>query len=529
MIEDKVNLRHHLITPVLTILGYAEILHDDADAVTAPTVGEHLAKIIESGTRMHRQLGERIDSNSNKEGKLMLNLLKRCRDTILEMADRCDKIHQESSWDESGQNHRDLQRIYEACEEFLVFVNAYLLSDGGAEFLAGSARNPLSIRAIMEQGESVRMKERSTVARSPSRRRLTGRILVVDDIEVNRDIMMRRLKATGHEITCASSGEEGLRLCREGGFDLVLLDMVMPEMRGDEMLTEMKSDPLLRDLPIIMVSASHQLHEVVNCLELGAEDYLSKPVNPVLLQVRVQAVLERKRLHDQDLVRLSELRMAREKSEALLFNILPRPIAERLKLGENPLFDEAREATVLFADLVGFSHLFKVRSAGEIVSFLDEIFSLFDELAGGRGLEKIKTIGDAYMVVGGVPDPLPDHVAAVADLAQAMQAGIATFSARSEFPVQLRIGIASGPVMAGVIGRNKFAYDVWGDPVNLASRMESLGQPGRIQVSEQVYEHLRGRYPFQERGPIEVKGKGVVSTWWLEGADFSPLGTEFAA
>ncbi len=516
MLEEEGYLRHQLISPVLTVLGYAEILLEDLNTSITPTAGEHLCKIIEVGNRMHRQLNERIAATSGRESKLMLSLLRRCRDTFLEIADRCDRIHQESSLDESGQSNRDLQRIYAASEQFLVFVNEYLLSDGSAEIYSNSPRTQRSIRAIFEQSERVRLKQGSPVSRSPSRRKLTGRILVVDDSEVNRDIMMRRLTSAGHEVTCAVNGKEGLMFCREGGFDLVLLDLVMPELRGDEMLTVMKSDAELRDVPVIMVSASHQIEEVVTCLELGAEDYLSKPCSPVLLQVRVQGVLERKRLHDQELVMLSELRMAREKSDALLFNILPGRIAERLKMGENPLFDEAKEATVLFADLVGFSGLFKVRTAGEIVSFLDEIFSFFDDLAGERGLEKIKTIGDAYMVVGGVPDPLPDHMASVADLALAMQAGMANFSGLSKHPVQLRIGIDSGPVMAGVIGRNKFAYDVWGDPVNMASRMESLGQPGRIQVSEQVYEHLRDLYPFQRRGPIEVKGKGMVSTWWLD-------------
>jgi len=516
MFVDEVNLRHHLITPVLTILGYAEILLEDVDASMNPERWEHLSKIIESGTRMHRQLGERIAVTSGRESKSMLSLFRRCRDTILEIADRCDRIHLDLSRDGTGQSSMDLQRIYAASEQFLVFVNEFLQSDGDARFLAESSGNQRSIRTILEQGERGQLKQGSAIFRTPSRRKLTGRILVVDDTEVNRDIMMRRLTAAGHEVTCAVNGKEGLMLCREGGFDLVLLDLVMPVMRGDEMLTEMKLDPVLREVPVIMISATHQLHEVVTCLELGAEDYLSKPCNPVLLQVRVQGVLERKRLHDQELVILSELRMAREKSDALLFNILPKLIAERLKMGENPLFDEAREATVLFADLVGFSGLFKVRRAGEIVSFLDEVFSFFDDLAGERGLEKIKTIGDAYMVVGGVPDPLPDHVAAVADLALAMQAGISGFSGALTLPIQLRIGIATGPVMAGVIGRNKFAYDVWGDPVNMASRMESLGQPGRIQVSRQVYDQLQGRYSFQERGPIEVKGTGLVPTWWLE-------------
>ncbi|MEX2578662.1 MAG: adenylate/guanylate cyclase domain-containing protein, partial [Verrucomicrobiales bacterium] len=514
MLEDEISLRHHLITPVLTILGYAEILLENIDASIRPEVAEHLSKIIEVSTRMHRQLDERIAATSGRESKSMISLLERCRDSIFEIAERCDRLNKESSWDETGQRKSDLQRIYAASEPFLVFVNEFICSDGESAILYGSARSQRTICAIVAQGDRVRLEQASQYSRSPLRRKLTGRILVVDDTEVNCDLMMRRLTAEGHEVSCAANGFEGLKLCREGGFDLVLLDLVMPEMRGDEMLTVIKSDPFLRAIPVIMVSATRQHEEVVVCLELGAEDYLSKPCNPVLLQVRVQGVLERKRLHDQERVILSELRMAREKSEALLYNILPGPIAERLKMGENPLVDEAREATVLFADLVGFSALFKLRSAGEIVTLLDEVFSFFDDLAAERGLEKIKTIGDAYMVVGGLPDPMPDHVAAIADLALAMQSGITSFSADLEIPVQLRIGVATGPVMAGVIGRNKFAYDVWGDPVNMASRMESHGQPGKIQVSEKVFHEISGRYRLQERGnysPPPARQKGEIS------------------
>ncbi len=200
------------------------------------------------------------------------------------------------------------------------------------------------------------------------------------------------------------------------------------------------------------------------------------------------------------------------RSEALLLNVLPGPIAERLKAGAGVIADAHPEVTVLFADLVDFSPIASRTPPAELVSLLDRVFSAFDDLADRHGLEKIKTIGDAYMVVGGAPEPRPDHAEAVAAMALEMLDAV---EAMGDDRVRLRIGIDSGPVVAGVIGRRKFAYDLWGDVVNLASRMESQGIPDRIQVTPAVEARLRDRFRFESRGPIEVKGKGRISPFFL--------------
>jgi len=173
--------------------------------------------------------------------------------------------------------------------------------------------------------------------------------------------------------------------------------------------------------------------------------------------------------------------------------------------------------TVLFADIVDFTSLATRVAPVELVGILNDIFSRFDELAERHGLEKIKTIGDAYMVVGGAPLPRPDHAAAVVDMALDMQQAIEQFSAERGAPFNLRIGISSGPAIAGVIGTKKFSYDLWGDTVNMASRMESLGQAGSIQVSAATYARLWDQYQFKERGPLQVKGKGELITYFLTG------------
>jgi class 3 adenylate cyclase/tetratricopeptide (TPR) repeat protein len=210
------------------------------------------------------------------------------------------------------------------------------------------------------------------------------------------------------------------------------------------------------------------------------------------------------------------LHVAHERSEELLLNVLPSAIADRLKSGERTIADKFDSVTVLFADVVGFTKLSASTTPEGLVSLLDALFSGFDELAERYGLEKIKTIGDAYMVVGGLPVLAEDHAERVARFALAMQPLVNEMADKFGMPgLAMRIGLHTGEVVAGVIGKKKFAYDLWGDTVNTASRMESRGEAGKIQVSPEVYELLREKFVFEERGEIEVKGKGKMRTWFL--------------
>lgn len=214
---------------------------------------------------------------------------------------------------------------------------------------------------------------------------------------------------------------------------------------------------------------------------------------------------------------LKELEAEREKSERLLFNILPEAVAKQLKQEQRTIAEHFAEVSVLFADIVGFTEMSAGRPPVEIVNLLNQIFSEFDHLAEIHGLEKIKTIGDSYMVVGGLPIERADHLEAIADMALDMQQAIAHFSETTGRPFQMRIGINSGPVVAGVIGVKKFIYDLWGDTVNTASRMEAYSVPGGIQVTETVYQRLKKRYDLEERGEIAVKGKGPMQVYLLKG------------
>jgi adenylate cyclase len=213
----------------------------------------------------------------------------------------------------------------------------------------------------------------------------------------------------------------------------------------------------------------------------------------------------------------SALRYARKQSELLLLNTLPQAIAERLKKGQRTIADSFDEVTVMFADLVDFTKFSAQTSPTKLVEILNVIFSKFDQLAERHQVEKIKTIGDAYMVVAGLPTPRQDHAQAIAQMALDMQEAIKQYNAEANQVFKIRIGINSGPVVAGVIGIKKFSYDLWGDTVNIASRMESLGMPGYIQVTAATYELLQKQYDCEQLQPIQVKGKGELTPYLLKG------------
>jgi adenylate cyclase len=214
---------------------------------------------------------------------------------------------------------------------------------------------------------------------------------------------------------------------------------------------------------------------------------------------------------------LEALRSAQERAENLLLDILPRSIAERLKSRPQTIADQFATASILFADVVDFTPRAEQLPPAEVVGILDELFGHFDTLAERHRLEKIKTIGDCYMVAAGVPNPRPDHARALAFMALDMLEAVDSKDGVGYLGLELRVGISSGPVVAGVIGRKRFLYDLWGDAVNTASRMETHGTPGRIQITRATYELLKDEFVCEPRGTVTVKGKGDMETWYLVG------------
>jgi len=271
-------------------------------------------------------------------------------------------------------------------------------------------------------------------------------------------------------------------------------------------------------LPVIVITA--QPEHKLRALKAGAKDFVSKPFDLAEVLTRVYNMLEVRLLHQESKRLYDQIVTEQNVSERLLLNVLPSSVAKRLKEGSGIIADSFPEVTVMFADIVGFTELSEGMSPEHLVALLDEIFSIFDSIADNRGLEKIKTIGDAYMAVAGLPIPATDHAIRAAHMALDMIEALERFNQQKGYSLQVRIGIHSGAVVAGVIGKRKFIYDLWGDTVNIASRMQSHGKASRVQVTETTRLRLLSE-PFllEERGATEVKGKGKMSTWFLSGRD----------
>jgi class 3 adenylate cyclase/CheY-like chemotaxis protein len=335
-----------------------------------------------------------------------------------------------------------------------------------------------------------------------------GFVLVVDDEEQNRTLLRDPLEARGYEVAEAENGMQALQKIAERPPDVVLLDLMMPKLDGFEVCRRLRKNPKTAHIPILMITALSERKERLMGIEAGANDFLNKPIDIQDVILRVGNAVYAKQLHDQ-------LRVEQEKSERLLLNILPKPIAERMKKGETNIADSYPDVTVLVADLVGFTTLSAHIGPEQTVRLLDEIFSAFDLLTEKHGLEKVKTIGDAYMVAGGMLFPRSDHAEACAELAIHLREEIEQFNRQYNTSFRIRIGICTGAVVAGVIGRTRFAYDLWSETVNLACRLETTGEAGRIQVAESTYDRLKDKYQFEKRHRVDAEGPDDLPTYWL--------------
>ena len=382
----------------------------------------------------------------------------------------------------------------------------FSLTEAASESAAHTAEDVAHSLAAMANGEGAEAA------------RQVGRILVVDDIASNRDLLSRRLTRDGHTVLLAQSGAEALDCLTSVDMDVILLDVLMPDMNGIEVLSKLKANPDWARIPVIMISGLTEMDAVIRCIAAGADDYLAKPFNHVLLQARLKACLERKRWADRERQYQRRIEAEKERADALLHAILPGQVVARLNGGETVIADRFDSVTILFADLVGFTPVAAQTSPVELVQRLDCIFGEFDRLASRHGVEKIKTIGDAYMAAAGVPEPSDDHAKRTVALGQAMLAAV-TRADPEDRPFEIRIGIHTGPVVAGLLGQYRFVYDVWGETVNIASRLEAHGLPGRIQLSQATLDALNQggapALPVTPRGQVALKGIGGIEAYLL--------------
>lgn len=522
------NVRQELLAPVSAIAGYAEILRDEAMRLGMHAATPDLDRVLGAARDLlglvDRLLDPRPDDVRELEGEDVAQYQARLRHDLRNPLNAI-KGYAELLLEDAGEEairplYPDLVKLLAESDRLLGQL------DGIVDFSSTATDPPPADASIVDiSGAIAAGVVRSIGPSAAARTRIGeggGRILVVDDNASNRELLMRWLNRDGHEVAGADSGNRALQNLAADEYDLILLDLMMPDMNGFEVLQCLKRDERLREIPVIMISGLRETDSVIRCIESGAEDYLPKPFNPVLLRARINACLERKRWIDRERYYLARLEAEKEKVEALLHNILPGQIVTRLNNGEAVIADRVENVTILFCDLVGFTVLASRSSPARLVADLNRIFSAFDALTQDLGVEKIKTIGDAYMVAAGLPEPRADHAEVMAELALGMLDALERLNPTLRMPLRVRIGMHTGPVIAGVIGRHRFIYDVWGDTVNLASRLESHGVPNRVHLSDTTRRAIAHRYRVHPRGPIAIKGVGRLKTFLLAGPGNEP-------
>jgi adenylate cyclase len=507
-----------LTDPVLAIVNYQEIIVEEAERFGLTDCQADLDRVLVAARALN-ELVEGLRGPMTKAGaennlagfqatlrhdlRTPLNAIIGYSEMVLEYVEddaRTDMLR------------ADIARLLAEARQLLDRVDAIVdFERAGANTAIGAGAGDGAQAAIRELLQTLRPRRESEI------RKESGRILAVDDNKSNRDLLKRRLTHEGHSVVVCESGRRALAILETQSFDLILLDLLMPDMNGIEVLDRLKNDVQWHQIPVIMISGLQETDAAIRCIEAGAEDYLTKPFNLVLLRARINACLERKHWREREREYLKRLQEEKDRSDALIHNILPAPIVLRLNDGETIIADRFESASILFADIVDFTPAAATMHPAHLVERLDKVFSEFDTLALNLGVEKIKTIGDAYMAAAGLPEPRTDHAEAIVNFALGIISALGRVNASYDQQFQVRIGIHSGPVVAGIIGRNKFIYDVWGDTVNIASRLESQGLPNQIQVSQAVQEALSHRFVFVRRGTIVLKGRGDAATFLLSG------------
>jgi len=514
------NMRQELLAPVTALVGYGEILIEKARGLGLEDIDPDLQRILSSAQELLELVDRLLDVTgvaSRQSGadlrELQAQLRHDLRNPLNAIRGYAELLLEDIDEVGAATTRSDLEALLSEADSLLSRIDVIIdFSSSKVGVELGDQERGAVTSMIANLVRTVRPIEE--YAAPPHE---TGRILVVDDNASNRELLSRRLSHDGHQVTRADSGRRALEILEVEEFDLILLDLLMPGLNGFQVLERLKADERLHDIPVIMISGLQETDSVIRCIEAGAEDYLSKPFNPVLLRARISACLERKRWRDRERRYVERIELERLRHETLLRNILPGQIVTRLNNGEVVIADRVEEATILFADLVGFTAAASQVTPAVLVNNLNCIFSAFDDLCRRLQIEKIKTIGDAYMAAAGVPQPRADHAEVIAEFALAMLVALERVNAVAEVPFQMRIGIHTGPVVAGVIGSHRFLYDIWGDTVNIASRLESHGLPGRVHVSPRTSQMLADQYNFEARGLINLRGIGKLRTSFLTG------------
>jgi adenylate cyclase len=503
------HVAQRLAGPARAILGFHELLLEQARDLGLTHMQTDLERIGAAARQLNGLIDRLIDGKADcpegGEAEAEARLRHDLRTPLNSIIGYSEMILEEAGDLPQHALKEDLSVMLAAAAELLKQVDAIAGLSRGEAIETLQARDQTEIDAV----ELERLLFKAEHNAWPDQ---GGRILVVDDVASNRDLLSRRLQREGHRVVTADSGLSALVRLNEDEFDLVLLDILMPDMNGIEVLSRLKTENRWRHIPVIMISGLSETAAVARCIEAGADDYLTKPFNPILLRARINSTLEKKRWLDREHRYLQQIETEKRRADWLLHAILPDQIVARLQGGEEIIADRFDEVSILFADIVGFSPIAARLSPSDLIRRLEEMFSRFDLLTQEHRVEKIKTIGDAYMAACGIPTPAADHADRIVALGKSMLESLRDITPDSD-RFRIRIGIHSGPVVAGLIGRHRFVYDVWGETVNIASRLESQGVADRMQISEATRRALHAPWRLEPRCSLDLRGVGTIDTY----------------
>lgn len=504
------HMRHELRTPINAILGYSEMLmEEDAPEAAVPD----LRRIREAG----RQLLGLVDTilAPDKAGDAERDLdgfgarvradLRTPINAVIGYAEMLIENEREAGREVLI---ADLERIHVAARRLLDLSGDIVKLATAAPDAAMGA--DLAGTASMTSG--VLSKIRSVEGASSTAHEGGGSLLVVDDNAMSRDLLSRQLARHGYIVATASNGREALEALSRQTFDMVLLDVIMPEMDGVETLRRIKANDRLRNVPVVMLSSLDEVDSAVHCIEMGADEYLAKPVNPSLLEARISANLEIRRMRERERVYRRNAEASETAIEQLLLASFPASIAARVRNGESDIAESFAETTALWCSLAG------APGGGDVVEGVGRVralASLAEELADELGMETCLVRHDGFTVVAGAPTPRDDHAEAVARFALEL---LGRVDGADDPSSGLRLGLHTGPSAGAVLGGGRLRYEVWGDAADTAEALARLGVPGAVLVSPTTHALLKERFAFDKRGVIEVPGKGQMRAYVLRDA-----------
>ena len=510
--------RHNLKNPINAILGYSEMLIEDCEDEGISSPISDLNKLYQAGQEILEIIEQNFDDKAleNPNNTLVtlakdtetairepLNTIVGYSELLLEDYESIDIDNFQSDIHRISDSGRLLERELDNIIKFNDSDFENIESDGS------SVGNYSMVQDVMDSIQPIDKKE--------DKKKILGKLLVVDDNKNNTQLLKKRLSKQGHEVITANDGKEATEyLTVNLDTDLVLLDIVMPEMNGYEVLKFIRSDNRFHELPVIMISSMDDTDSIYRCIEAGADDYITKPFEKSILDARIASCMEKKKLRDKEKILMRELQEERDRSEHLLLNILPQDIAQRLKSGETDIANKHDDVSIIFCDIINFTPQAQVLSPNNLVKILNTIFKTFDELADKHNIEKIKTIGDSYFAVGGLTSDKSQSAKDIIELGKDFIKAINKIDRNTkEMDLNIRIGVHTGPIVAGIIGKNKFAYDLWGASVNMANRLETTCPPGCIQISEHTKSFLGDRYSYKLKEKTNIKGIGHVNTYLI--------------